>query len=231
MMKTDPYTEWAQRCLLLPGKSQTGLARALGVHSSAINRLANGNRKLQPGEIERAAAYFGVPPPQVSATVRPSGERWVPVIVSGAAQAGAFREVEDLNQDEPETLYLPPDSKFPNARQFAVDIYGDSMNALRPRPIFEGDRAICVAYEDIAHQLPLIEGMIVLVQRTRDGGHLREWSVKQIELHGGRTEFHPRSTNPSHKPIVVEHDFDADNGTEVQVLGLVRRFVSEMPIA
>lgn len=230
MAKIDPFTEWAQKSLLLPGKSQTGLAQALGVHPSAINKLARGKRKLQPQEIERAAAYFGVAPPQVAVNALPVEERWVPVAVAGAARAGTFLEVEDFNQDAPETLYLPPDSKFPNARQFAVDIYGDSMNALRPRPIFEGDRVICVAYEDIAHQLPLVDGMVVVVERTRDGGHLREWSVKQIEIHKGRTEFHPRSTNPKHKPIVVAHDFEADIGTEVQVLGLVRRYVSEMPV-
>jgi len=55
----------------------------------------------------------------------------------------------------------------------------------------------------------------VLLERTRDGGHTREWSVEEIELHGAKVHFAPRSTDPKHKPIVVSRDLEADDGTTV----------------
>ena len=93
-----------------------------------------------------------------------------------------------------------------------------------------GDRVITVAYDDVDGEVALRDGMVVVVERTRDGGHTREWSVKQIELYEDRVEFHPRSTNPRHKPIVVDRDHTADDGTTVQIVGLVRRIVNELPI-
>ncbi|NEK55241.1 phage repressor protein, partial [Rhizobium leguminosarum] len=86
-----------------------------------------------------------------------------------------------------------------------------------------------VSYEDVAYDAPLRDGMVVVVERTRDGGQTREWSVKQIELYQDRTEFHPRSTNPKHKPIIVPRDPSADQGTVVEIIGLVRRVVNDLP--
>jgi hypothetical protein len=148
--------------------------------------------------------------------------------VAGVVEAGAFREVDEFDQSEPIEIMLPRDEKFPNARQLVFDCAGDSMNDLRPRPIFPGDRLVCLAYEDIGH-IELRSGMVVIVQRSRDGGHFREWSVKQIEVFPDRAEFHPRSTNPKHKPIIVERDDEADEGVTVEVIALVRRVMNDLP--
>ena len=90
-------------------------------------------------------------------------------------------------------------------------------------------KCICVAFEDVAHELQLRDGMIVVVQRSRDGGHFREWSVKQIAMFEDRVEFLPRSTNPRHKPIVVDRNHDADDGVAVEVIAIVRRIVNDIP--
>jgi DNA-binding XRE family transcriptional regulator len=148
--------------------------------------------------------------------------------VAGVVEAGTFREVDEFDQSEPIEIMLPRDEKFPNARQLVFDCAGDSMNDLRPRPIFPGDRLVCLAYEDIGH-VELRSGMVVIVQRSRDGGHFREWSVKQIEVFPDRAEFHPRSTNPKHKPIIVERDDEADEGVTVEVIALVRRVMNDLP--
>jgi len=147
-----------------------------------------------------------------------------PVAKVGHVAAGVFREVDDFDQSEPETFWEPIDPQFPKARRMAFDVDpdGDSMNALKPRPILPGDTLVCVAFEDIADRLKVRDGLVVVVQRTRDGGHTREWSVKQVELYEDRIEFHPRSTNAKHKPIVVKRDAAADDGVEVEIIGLVR---------
>lgn len=227
-MLEDPYKKWVIENLGKPGKSQTGLAKALGLHPSAINKVVSGKRQLKSHEVAGAAAYFGESAPG-GEEVRPSAATWVVARKVGKVAAGLFREVDEFDQSEPEEITVPRDENFPNARQLTFEVEGDSMDALRPRPILPGDTIVCTAYEDIAHKVVLRDGMVVVVQRTRDAGMMREWSVKQIEIYEDRTEFHPRSTNPKHKPIVVQRQFDADDGVAVEVIGIVRMVLNTMP--
>lgn len=157
------------------------------------------------------------------------GRRPASIAVVGKLAAGVFREVVEHDDGEPEYIFDEPDPEFPNARQIAFTVEGDSLNDLKPRPILDGDKVICVDFEDTG--LPLIEGMIVVVQRTRDNGITLEWSAKQVEIHPGRTEFHPRSTNKAFKPIVYSDDPNADNGERVEVIALVRRTSYALPKA
>lgn len=228
-MAEDPILQWVVENLKKPGRSQSELARRLGVHPSAINKLVNGKRGLKSSEIPIAADYFGEEAPAHEVrTAAPT--QLLPVVVNGKLAAGVFREVDDFDQSEPERIWEPPDEMFPNARRMAWDVDGDSMNDLKPRPIMPGDRLIGVAFEDVAHQVRVKDGLIVVVERTRDGGHTREWSVKQVELYEDRIEYHPRSTNKSHKPIVVKRDPSADDGTQVEIIALVRAVRNEFPI-
>lgn len=157
-------------------------------------------------------------------------ERVGPVIVNGKLAAGVFREVDDFDQSAPEKIWEALDPQFPHARRMAFDVEGDSMNDLKPRPIMEGDRLICVAFEDVASQVRVRDGLVVVVERTRDGGHTREWSVKQVELYDDRTEFCPRSTNPVHKPIAIKRDAKADDGVLVEIIALVRSIKNDLPL-
>ncbi len=151
----------------------------------------------------------------------------IPVV--GKLAAGVFREVVEHDDGEPEYIFDQPDPEFPSARQVAFIVEGDSLNDLKPRPILEGDTLICVDFDDTG--LPLIDGMVVVIQRTRDGGLTLEWSAKQVELHDGRTEYHPRSTNKNHRPIIVQDGPEADDGEVIEVLALVRRTSYPLPKA
>ena len=165
----------------------------------------------------------------VAAELTKSASGLVPATIVGRAQAGAWLEVDEFDQSELEHIALPPDARFPNAQLLVFDVAGDSMNALKPHPILPGSRVVGVAYDDVASQVPLRDGLVVVVERSRDGGHSRELSVKQVEFHADRVEFHPRSTNPRHKPIVVEHDAWADQGVTIRVAALVRQTINDMP--
>lgn len=228
-MAEDPILQWVVENLNKPGRSQSELARRLGVHPSAINKLVNGKRGLKTSEIPIAADYFGEPPPG-SDVRQVVGGQLLPVVVNGKVAAGVFREVDDFDQSAPERVWEAPDERFPHARRMAFDVEGDSMNALEPRPIMPGDRLICVAFEDVANQVRVRDGLVVVVERTRDGGHTREWSVKQVELYEDRTEFCPRSTNKAHKPIVVMRDAQADEGVSVEIIALVRSVRNDLPL-
>jgi SOS-response transcriptional repressor LexA len=139
----------------------------------------------------------------------------------GIAETGVFREMPRDNAllaEEP-TIDAVPNPRYPRARQFAVEIRGDSMNAARPVPLFEGMMALCVDFWDA--RLVVESGKIYLVRRTLDGGHTYEWTIKEAMVFRDRVELHPRSTNSVHKPIIVPAHFDADETSEVRIIGLV----------
>jgi hypothetical protein len=238
----DPYVDWLKAGLKRAGKSQSELARAMGLDPSIINKIVNGKRTLKAPEIPIVAAFLGERPPTVGPTettgespsetsevfpVTSLGLVQAPVV--GTVEAGSFREVFVVDDVEPEMVVVPPDPRFPHARLIVFQVAGDSMNDLKPRPILEGDRLVAVAFEDVAHEVALRDGMTVVVQRTRDGGHMREWSVKQIELYEDHVDFCPRSTNPRHRPIRVARDAFADGGTEVEIIALVRQVMNTIP--
>ncbi|WP_029620219.1 LexA family protein [Pseudorhizobium marinum] len=223
----DIYLDWIRDALKQPGKTQVGLAAHLGIAHPQITQLLKGKRKLKVHEIPKIAAYLEVDPP--GSELSPSTAKWVQARKAGVVAAGLFREVDEFDQSEPEEISVPRDENFPNARQLTFEVEGDSMNELRPRPILPGDTIVATAYEDIADRVVLRDGMVVVVQRSRDGGQMREWSVKQIEIYEDRTEFHPRSSNPKHKPIIVQRQFDADDGASVEVIAVVRMVLNTMP--
>ncbi len=217
------------------GWSKAELSRRSGINYDSINKYLRGGIDNPRGNIleklastiDRSVLWLRDGVEKAEAELSHIGGRMVPVRTAGTVEAGTFREVDEFDQGEPDEIYLPPDAKYPNARQMAFIVAGDSMNNLLPRPILPGDKAICVAYADIASEVKLRDGMVVVVQRQRDGGHFREWSIKQIEIYEDRTVFAPRSHNAKHKPIVVPRDIDADNGEEVEVIALLRRVVND----
>lgn len=226
-MALDVYQQWVADGLKAPGKTQTGLAKHLGLSGpSLVSNIVRGQRQVKTNEIRLIAEYLGVPPPDVE--ISPSETGLVPALVAGIASASMFREVGDFDQSEPTMMFVPADADFPGARILLFDVAGDSMDDLKPRPIIDGDRLQCLAYEDIAHTVPLRNGMVVVAQRTKDNGHLREWSVKQLEVRDDTVVFHPRSTNPRHKPIVVDRDAFHDGGTEVEIIAIVRNIVTTL---
>lgn len=164
-------------------------------------------------------------PSEIARTARPPAS--APVVAT--VEAGAWREVDELNQEDPEWVTVPVDDKFPDATQRVYDVSGDSMNKLEPHPITPGSRIVAVDYDEIASRSPLRNGLVVVIQRSRNGGQERELSVKQVEWFEDRIEFQPRSTNAKHKPIVVEHDNWEDNGVEVAIVGLVRDIIHRLP--
>lgn len=210
------------------------------INKNTLISNENGNRTISRKAAEKYGELFGVKagwilfgdgdePEDQPREITRSTAQWVVARKVGIVAAGLFREVDEFDQSEPEEISVPRDENFPSARQMTFEVEGDSMNELRPRPILQGDTVVATAYEDIAHKVLLRDGMVVVVQRARDNGMMREWSVKQIEIYEDRTEFHPRSSNPKHKPIVVQRQFDADDGVSVEVIGVVRMVMNSMP--
>ena len=177
-------------------------------------------------EVEDTAQMFKAM--ETAADILPVYDRLIPAVYGGKVEAGAFRPVDDYGQELHEPVLVSPDRNFTHATMVVFDVVGDSMNNLLPRPILPGDRIVCVDLRSIGG-VPIRSGMVVVVQRSVNGGHLLERSVKQVEFYEDRTEFRPRSKNPKHQPIVVPRDRTADDGQEVQVIALVRAIQNELP--
>ncbi len=220
------------------GQSQAELAKAIGISQVAIDKIESGKTR-KSRYLPEVLSALGLPLEMISSgvtasefaprSVQPAQPRQpTQTRIIGKVKAGEFIAVEDLGDwDEPRYIEDTVDPRFPGARHLAFDVEGDSMNALKPRPIMDGDQLSALAYEDIQERMPLRDGMIVVVERTRHGGLEREWSVKQLEIYEDRVEFHPRSTNPRHKPIVIVRDNAADDGVTVTIIAIVRRLVAE----
>lgn len=203
------------------------LANAIELSTSQIQRFETGERQPRLIDLENLARVLecrieDLVDGAVAAVERPGpGPQGglLPVPIAGRTAAGVFREVVEFSDAEPEYVFEPEDEEFPKARRFALLVEGDSMNAADP-PIPDGARVVCIDFEQTG--LPFLEGMIVVLERLREGGHLREWSVKEIELHGDEVWFCPRSTNSKHKPIKILNDPSADQWNTLAVIGLVR---------
>lgn len=201
------------------------LAQLVGLSLSQVQRFETGERQPRAADLQGLARVLecsveDLLGEQPSATTKPPERGNLhPVPLIGRTAAGIFREVIEFDDGEPEYVFEPEDEDFPKTKRFALTVEGDSMNAADP-PMPDGSRVICLDFEQTG--LPFIEGMIVVVQQIREGGHLREWSVKQIELHDDEVWFCPRSTNGKHKPIKVANDPDDDRWNKLEVIGLVR---------
>ena len=173
---------------------------------------------------------YQVPPSSqpVDSAVAPSEQPLVMALYGGVVEAGTFREVDEFSDLPPPRVSSVRDKEFPFANLLVFDVRGDSMNALTPVPITDGSQITAIEFESLNGRVVPYSGMTVVIERTRDGGHLRELSVKQIEIYEDRWEYHPRSNNDRHKPIVVSHDMDPDDGTTVRILAWVRKIMLDI---
>jgi transcriptional regulator with XRE-family HTH domain len=95
--------DWLSAGLRQPGKTQRGLAHALGVDPASINRLLKGRRKLRVDEIGPAARYLGHEPPSGYATERSAS---TPAFIDLPAElrVAVFAKAMDLGIEPEEFL-------------------------------------------------------------------------------------------------------------------------------
>lgn len=142
----------------------------------------------------------------------------VGVPLLGKVEAGRYHLVDELAaESEPVIITASRHPRFPNALHAAYEVVGDCMNALDPKPIMPGDVAICVDWAATGY-VP-VTGMVVVVEQTRDGGHMRELTLKQVEVREGGIALCPRSHNKLHREIWLPKEHE-DDGRTVRVVGL-----------
>lgn len=115
IMKTeDRYLAWIRQGLEPKDKTQSGLARHLGLAHPQISELLRGNRRLKVDEVPKIAAYLGLPPP---------ADIVVPIV--GTVQAGGDMIIRDVEEGYLGEAPLPYGAD--PVHTVAVEVRGDSM--------------------------------------------------------------------------------------------------------
>lgn len=212
--------------------SQPQLAKLAGISQQLVSQIENG-KNTSTKFLPQLAAALKVPVTEIDesyASVLGESTLGVavaipaePPIFAGYVKAGLWLAVDEyFAQDEyaprmPASVTRVP--KYSRARQYAYQVRGDSMNQAG---IEDGMWVIAADAADFVDMYGDIEtGDFVVVERTRNQGAEREMTIKEIRYYRNRYELHPRSTDPEFQPIIIPHDHQADDGTEVRVVGVV----------
>lgn len=202
------------------GTTPRAVSRAIGSNDTLVRDILSGKSKNARGDtMAKIAEHLGVPVSELMSGVDlpegPSAEQLTELPLIGPVQAGAWLAVDDTVQDEPQMMAVALDRRYPTARQWLREVRGDSMNA---RNVYPGDLAHLV--ELIGSGVSLNSGMIVEVTRTRDGGALREVTLKEVEVKDDGIVLWPRSINPRWKDPVRLDDGSGSDIT-VEITGLL----------
>lgn len=136
--------------------------------------------------------------------------------VAYVCAAGVWKEVDELAQAAPRmepAAYIPA---YAGWRQWLEEIEGDSIDKLIP----PGALIHVVDTQQMGYEPT--SGDLVVVERSRAGGFIRERTVKQVEFNAGQIELWPRSHNAKYQqPLKLDHGTEGDDSVEIRIVGKV----------
>lgn len=194
------------------GTNAAALSSAIGRDKDYVRDFIKGRKKTL--KADELATILEILRPSIDDELptfyAPTGDE---MEVAGVIQAGMWLETYvNPYQDERETIPVARDPRFPEARQYALRIVGDSMDEEAP----DGAYAVCVDFADSGlEQKP---GLIVHVERVRPD--TSESTLKAIDFENGAFVLKPRSRNPAYKPIYPAQL----KGEQVFIRGVVLSF-------
>jgi hypothetical protein len=207
----DDAAKWIREALATTGKSQKGLASALGITQPQVSRLVNGKRQLRASEISVLESYFGLRYPQQGlrqtryvVLSHPARLSTIPVRVVIAP--GVWRERGDQILDQA-LIAASPDPRLGDLEQYSCRVEG--VNAISPA----GQYVVCVPYYSI--RISPTDGDIVHVVRRR--ADLEEHTLRVVSVRSGKPYLVPYGT-PNGMPV--------EAGTEAEIRGLVVAFTT-----
>ncbi|MBO6858340.1 XRE family transcriptional regulator [Roseibium sp.] len=138
-----------------------------------------------------------------------------PLRIAGEVAAGLWLEA-DLFESERETAspLIGGDGRFPLDYQYLLTIRGESLNKIAR----DGDLILCLDYGQSGIEIKT--GDLVVVERSRDGGHTIERTAKRIFKDGSQIELRPESTDPRFQEPVI-FDEHSEESTQVRVIAKV----------
>ena len=204
------------------GKSQKGLAEAMGINESQVSRMLQGARAIKVDEIPKIASYLNVMLPVTvgDRLVREEiSQRRIPIL--GEVAAGAWLEAPVMHPLSEPGEYVPfvPADIAADPGLFALRVRGTSINNIAP----DGSLLICVRYSHSGRDLDHNE--LVIVERQDADGTFETTAKRARRGKQGAIELWPDSNDPRHQaPIVLTREAIGDSA-EVRVIGRVKHVV------
>ncbi|MCM5558509.1 LexA family transcriptional regulator [Pleomorphomonas sp. JP5] len=152
---SDRFVEWIREGLKRPGKTQIGIANALGIAHPQITQMLKGKRRIKVDEIPKIAAYLEIAAPSMGEPIEPQRvpfeesnaneyrDNWKPSMPGGLPQIdaragtghGTVGSVVTLNRGGITTGHLvtqewvvpPTVLGTPPKKVFALPVDGTSM--------------------------------------------------------------------------------------------------------
>lgn len=144
--------------------------------------------------------------------------------VAGVVEAGTFRAVDLLDQEEPSRIPITKDARYPHLAQYAWKVRGDSADRAK---ILDGMYAIGALYADwVEYYGEAPADRFVIVQKSRADGAEIELTIKEARFFSDRLELHPRSSNSKHQPIIIPRTENPEDFGEVRIIAVVLNAVT-----
>jgi len=180
---SEKPSQWIKDALARTGRSQKGLAVALGITQPQVSRLVAGKRALRATEIPICEQYFGLRYPQhslplieVHSLSDPRSVATLPVLVVIAQ--GVWRDKGATVLDQA-LIAASPDPRLGGVEQYTCRV--DGLNTV------VGQYVVCVPYSAI--RLTPTDGDLVHVIRTR--ADLEEHTLRVVSVRNGKTLLMP----------------------------------------
>ena len=131
--------------------------------------------------------------------------------VAGQVEAGVWRE--SVLYAEPELeISVPQDERYSHLERYVVEVKGNSFDRAAP----PGSFAVCVPFDQT--DIAIRSNLTVVIERSRDGGNLKEATLRRTLLTPTGVEFRSHSHNS-------ELDIIHESEPGMRVTGLVLDFV------
>jgi SOS-response transcriptional repressor LexA len=197
-------------------------AKLRQINKNTLLSNENGNRAISRKMAQTYADAFNTTAGWIlygedSATITPVKQ----IRVEGVSQAGMFRDISLIEDDEHErkTIPAPINPKYAHVHQYALLVAGDSMN----NKFQDGSYVTCADWAGLGKELK--HGMILHVERVKAGSMI-ETTIKTYIERDGKRWLEPDSTNSKHLPIEVNGSLD----TEIHIKGAVIGSYTEFDI-
>lgn len=194
-------------------------AKAAGLGDSFVRDILRGRTRSPSVEnLEKLAAVLATTPEALTgrssndSTVRPVSAKVEGIPVIGRVAANTWYTADDDIDyiDDEDVERIPSVSGYPVDWQFGMIVEGNCLNKIAN----DGDRLVCL--DLIKSRVDIQDGDLVIVERRKFSGQMRQRTAKRVKRTTTGFELWPESTDPAHQePIRLETALP--DGEEVRV--------------